>query len=603
VVISSPPPKGGRRARLAAEREARETSADGAEVLDSRPSRRARNRSQPVEVPRSAEFSLTDPTSTLPPAAPQAPHPSLFSPLPSEAFAPPPEALTQPHQAWEPSRAAEPTTAELFAVTSATATKDRSRAGKDHGNPPDARRAGSSGPNTTELGVIRSRRSARPQTKRRRAELAVGRAFSNRWVWGGSIAAALVLAAVPAGLMLHSSVKVADGGLSGTSSTLADNEQSGDSTRLAQPDVPDATTQTTGSPTAWAQAVVKATASKAAAAAAGDDKTDGAGDPTGSGKSKDPATKAPPTKAPVSGTTDGLDSSRSGLDWASGVYAAGHGPAGVKSFGAWRGADIDVVIDWPARDNWDAIVNPTYLYGQWKNTPYMKVFGVPPIPEGDGATMAGCAAGAYNDKWRQFGTNIRAAGLDNESVIRLGWEFNGDWYIWNARNPDQFIDCWRQVVTSAESTAPALRWDWNPNRGEGGSIVVDARKAYPGDGFVDFVGVDSYDMYPGVKTEADWDKVYSGAYGLKFWSDFARDHGKKLSVPEWAIYPGSASQGHNGGDNPFYIAKMHSFFKSEGSHLAYESYFNESAPYVAASLFGPEQNPIAAAKYKALFGS
>ncbi|HST85227.1 MAG TPA: glycosyl hydrolase [Kineosporiaceae bacterium] len=613
---SSPPSKGGRRARLAAERQAAATSAEGAEVLDSRPSRRAGNRSQavPAEPQRSAEVTVIGSTSVLPPAAPQAPYPSLFIP-PSEAFGPPSEAFTRPGEALtvpgqefslsrnaeQPSPAAsEPTSAELFA--GAPVPTGRSRTGQDQGQPAGGRRSGSSGPNTTELGIIRGRRSARPQTKRRRAELALGRMFSDRRVWGGAIAATLALVALVPGLaMLQDKVTVADGGLSGTSSTRTTGDQSADSTRLAQPDVPDATqTETTGSPTAWAQAVVKATVGKAAAAATGSDKADKAGDPTGTGKTKDPDAKTP-LKTPVSGNTDQVDSDRSGMAWPSGVYAAGHGTAGVNAFGDWRGAPVDVVIDWPARASWNDIINPTYLYGVWKNTSYTKVFGVPPIPEGAGASMAECAAGAYDDKWRQFGTNFKAAGLGGTTVIRLGWEFNGDWYIWNARNPDQFAECWRHVVSSAEETAPELLWDWNPNRGEGGSIVVDATKAWPGDSYVDYVGVDSYDMYPGVKTEADWAKHYSGAFGLKFWSDFARSHGKKLSVPEWAVYPGTASAGHNGGDNPFYVAKMHEFFKDQGSHLGYESYFNESSSYVAAAIFSPEQNSLAAAKYKALF--
>jgi hypothetical protein len=283
------------------------------------------------------------------------------------------------------------------------------------------------------------------------------------------------------------------------------------------------------------------------------------------------------------------------------VYAAGGGVTGVKEFGDWRGAPIDVVVDWPARASWDDIVNPDWLYDTWKNTPYTKIFGVAPLPEkDDSATMAGCAAGDYNDKWREFGQNIQNAGLADESVIRLGWEFNGDWYKWSANNPGQFAECWRQIVTSAESTAPALLWDWNVNRGRGAS-VVDARDAYPGDSYVDIVGVDSYDMWPGVTDEASWAKHYSAQFGLKFWSDFARAHGKKLSVPEWGVYP--ANEGPNGGDNAYFIAKMRGFFKSEGSHLAYESYFNESEAYIAGSLFDPPQNPAAAARYKSLFGS
>ncbi len=211
--------------------------------------------------------------------------------------------------------------------------------------------------------------------------------------------------------------------------------------------------------------------------------------------------------------------------------------------------------------------------------------------------MAGCAAGSYNSKWRQFGQNIKAAGLDDETIIRLGWEFNGNWYKWQARDPQQFARCWRQIVTSAESVAPALRWDWNVNRGRGQS-VADARLAYPGDAYVDIVGVDSYDAWPGARDEVGWQAQYSGPYGLKFWADFAAAHGKKLSVGEWGNSTGPVASGQSGGDNPFYIAKMVNFFRSQGGNLAYEAYFNESAPYFAGAIFAPTQVPAAAAQYR-----
>jgi hypothetical protein len=42
---------------------------------------------------------------------------------------------------------------------------------------------------------------------------------------------------------------------------------------------------------------------------------------------------------------------------------------------------------------------------------------------------------------------------------------------------------------------------------------------------------------------------------------------------------------------------MQEFFRSLGPQLAYEAYFNESDPYYAGSLQGPQQNPLAAAQY------
>jgi hypothetical protein len=279
------------------------------------------------------------------------------------------------------------------------------------------------------------------------------------------------------------------------------------------------------------------------------------------------------------------------------VYVGGSSPAKVAAFAAWRGRPVDVAVDWAARQTWDDVINPDWLYKAWAGTPYTKVFGVAPVPEADaGATMAGCAAGTYDAKWRQFGDNIVAAGLGNGTVIRLGWEFNGNWYKWQASNPAQFARCWQQIVGTVRQVAPNLVWDWTVNRGAGQS-VADARLAYPGDAYVDVVGVDSYDMWPGATNEAAWQQQYAGAYGLKFWSDFAAAHGKKLSVPEWGVYPGPGGGGADGGDNAFYVAKMEAFFRSQGSRLAYESYFNFDGAYYAGSLFGPMQNPDAAAEY------
>jgi hypothetical protein len=265
----------------------------------------------------------------------------------------------------------------------------------------------------------------------------------------------------------------------------------------------------------------------------------------------------------------------------------------VAAFGAWRGRPVDVVTTWTARQTWSDITTPLWTYSRWAGTPYTTVFGVAPIPENDGATLAGCANGDYNYHWTRFASTISAAGLANQSIIRLGWEFTGDWYIWQASDPAAFVSCWRQIYRTVEAIAPGLRWDWNVNRGPAQSLSNPA-DAYPGDAYVDYVGVDSYDIWPGATTEETWQRQYSGPLGLKHWADFAAAHGKQLTVPEWGVYPGTAQSGHNGGDNPFYIAKMYEFFRSLGPRLGYESYFNETAPYYAGSL---EQNPAAAAQY------
>ncbi|WP_041775557.1 glycoside hydrolase family 26 protein [Blastococcus saxobsidens] len=295
-----------------------------------------------------------------------------------------------------------------------------------------------------------------------------------------------------------------------------------------------------------------------------------------------------------------MQGSRSGAAWRSGVYVPGSDPEEYEAFAAWRGRELDVVVDWPARSSWADIVNPTWLYNNWSGTPYIKSFGVAMLPEKESASLDACARGSYDRHWREFGENLAERGLADEVIIRLGWEFNGDWYKWSARNPEAFAACWRAIHTQVERVAPELRWDWNVNRGRGHS-VADARKAYPGDQYVDIVGIDSYDIWPGVRTEADWQEHLAGEFGLRFWADFAIQRGKQVSVPEWGLYPGTEQAGNNGGDNPLYIEKMVGFFRSLGDHLAYESYFNQSRSGVAGSLVSPNQNPRGSAAYQKLY--
>lgn len=316
--------------------------------------------------------------------------------------------------------------------------------------------------------------------------------------------------------------------------------------------------------------------------------------PSRSKRPRPPSRRAAPTASRPSSNPVGTGGFNSGLPWASGAFLASDSRAALASFGAWRGRKMDLVVTYSARSNWSDIENPSWLISAWRSTNVLRVFGIPPFPE-NGSTLKACAAGSYNGHWRALARNLRASGYSGKTIIRLGWEFNGDWYAWRAADATAFARCWRQVVGAAETVAPALRWDWNVNRGRS-SGLSDPTRAWPGSAYVDYVGVDSYDQWPGVTSESAWRQQLDGAQGLAYWARFARSHGKKLSVPEWGVYPGNAAS--NGGDNAFYIRKMVAWFGSLGSLLGYESYFNEPSGYIASSLHSPAQNPRAAAAYR-----
>ena len=71
-------------------------------------------------------------------------------------------------------------------------------------------------------------------------------------------------------------------------------------------------------------------------------------------------------------------------------------------------------------------------------------------------------------------------------------------------------------------------------------------------------------------------------------ADFAREHGKGLSIPEWGL----ASPADGGlGDNPFYIEKMRSFFEANADVLVLESYFSEPETSLGQQHLEPGPEP------------
>lgn len=287
----------------------------------------------------------------------------------------------------------------------------------------------------------------------------------------------------------------------------------------------------------------------------------------------------------------------SGLPWGSGVYLETDTPAAVAAFAAWRGRPLDVVDDWSARATWDDIVNPAWLYQRWSGSPYTMAFGVAMLPEAvPGVSLQACASGKYNSYWRQFGKVITSYGL-GKSIIRLGWELNGNWYIWSATNPATWAKCWRQIVTSARTTAPGLQWDWNVNRGVSAGLAVPTQ-AYPGDAYVNMIGVDSYDWWPAATTASGWQSQLNGTQGLNYWLGFAEAHGKPLSVPEWGNVGSGTSAG---GDDAAYVQGMWSFFAANAAHLSFEANFQGDASSTGGSYDTGTTVPSAAAAYRADF--
>jgi hypothetical protein len=106
----------------------------------------------------------------------------------------------------------------------------------------------------------------------------------------------------------------------------------------------------------------------------------------------------------------------------------------------------------------------------------------------DGTTLAGVAAGTQDRQIREWAQKAKAWGYP--FLIRPWWEMNGDWYPWG-RDPN-FVAAWRHFhdLVVAEG-ATNVTWAWIVN-GIWSEPASDPAPYYPGDAYVDWVGMDSY---------------------------------------------------------------------------------------------------------------
>ncbi|RYZ36776.1 MAG: beta-mannanase, partial [Myxococcaceae bacterium] len=149
-----------------------------------------------------------------------------------------------------------------------------------------------------------------------------------------------------------------------------------------------------------------------------------------------------------------------------------------------------------------------------------------------------------------------------------------------------FAGCFRRIVTAMRTQQPnaGFEFDWNPNYD---ISSADLAATYPGDAYVDYIGLDMYDQgwngaYPipagctGSCALTRWQSVWNSQFGpaLTKFKNFAQSHGKRLSVPEWGVNDGATM---GGGDNTYYVQQMLAFIFNPANNVGYHSYFDIQA--------------------------
>ena len=314
-------------------------------------------------------------------------------------------------------------------------------------------------------------------------------------------------------------------------------------------------------------------------------------------KSVTPASTGGGTPPPVTGRAVPLVG-KSGMAWNSIVF--GHG-AQPGAFETWRKRPVDGVLYFPARQSWnDLKALPGRRAGD------LMVYSIPPFPEGIGGSNGNVAAGSYDTQIRDFAQHLINAGWNtNLTVIRLGWENNGSWYQWgwDRGGVTNWINAYRRFVTQCRTQGlTGVRWNWCLNKGpQSYNSGYSWTTAYPGDEYVDVVGIDQYDHYSPSFTDAQWQSQILGKNpGLQDVADFVRSRGKMMSIDEWGV--SHFSDGNGGGDNPFYVGKIFQFCQANADILAWDNtYDHAGAPASLKHKLSDGSNPNAAARYRQIY--
>jgi Glycosyl hydrolase family 26 len=282
-----------------------------------------------------------------------------------------------------------------------------------------------------------------------------------------------------------------------------------------------------------------------------------------------------------------------------GVYAGEADPGAVTHFASATGTHPVYATDYlPKTNGWAAMDTAANLKA-WSSTPYRLVLGVPILP-GVG-TLAQGATGAYNQYFTTLGRTL-VNNKEANAILRLGWEFNGNWFPWSVASTSDaanFVAFWHQIVTTMRAVpGQKFKFLWCPNAPSDTSYTPD--QAYPGNGYVDYVGTDVYDNFWGTPFTAAvaWNHQLSQQWGLDWLAAFAAEHNEPIAIPEWSDE--YRTDGHGLGDDPLFISNMADWFVTNKVAFANVWCYDSSSTYRNNLLDGTF--PKALAQFKVDFG-
>ncbi len=235
-------------------------------------------------------------------------------------------------------------------------------------------------------------------------------------------------------------------------------------------------------------------------------------------------------------------------------------------------------------------------------------------PSLPGGTLRSVAQGDVDDRLVDLAAQVRDHG--DPVMLRPNWEMNAPWMPWGAFEREEdgatpregnaatdYVQAWQRAhivwdggdrdaidARLQEAGLPPLRadaasvppvdnvaWVWAPTDGPAQPLSAphDTADYYPGDAFVDWVGIDWYQS-------GDEDFAYTaserpdGADPLSrvddFYEEYAVGHGKPIVLSEWGV----TDEERGAGDDPDWMADALAWMEDRPAVKA-QVYFNRDA--------------------------
>ena len=125
-------------------------------------------------------------------------------------------------------------------------------------------------------------------------------------------------------------------------------------------------------------------------------------------------------------------------------------------------------------------------------------------------------------------------------------------------------------LTIRAAGATAVQFNWCVNKGNQGD--TNAWAAYPGDAYVNIIGLDIYDHLNPSFNDQQWAENRAQVPSLDDILAKVIASNKQIALDEWGV---SHRGSNGGGDNPFYIQKVWEWVNANRARLAYESYYDD----------------------------